>query len=330
MEQIVSLLFSNESCDTIIKMLEEKKTRITNARNINMMRCIIGLTICSIVIVLTLVSLTLNIIDFYNETTPEAGLGTLRMYTSLSNILATLAAAICIPFQIDGLRRNKYKLPSWVVYLMFVGSVGTMVTMTIALVLIGPTQGYQYAMFGNSNLFMHTLNPLFIFMLFAIAISDVRIKFNFSFITIIPTFLYSVLYFIMAFVVKAWRDHYHLADYMPWPVAFILIVIVAFVLSLFLRFVHNFTNLHVTKGIEKYYKESDDYKFDKIGEAIAHLAEVESSFYHQGDDVYIPVDIIKLLSDRYEASKLPLDVQYDIYLENYLKRIKKDPQNNSK
>ena len=46
--------------------------------------------------------------------------------------------------------------------------------------------------------------------------------------------------------------------------------------------------------------------------------------------MYIPVDIIKLLSDRYEASKLPIDVQYDIYLENYLKHIKKEESNNTK
>ena len=311
-------------------MLKGKKSKVTNARSINKMRCIVGLTICSIVVAITLVSLTLNIIDFYNETTPEAGLGTLRMYTSLSNILATLAATICIPFQIDGLRRDRYKLPNWVVELLYVGSVGTMVTLTIALALIGPTQGYRYAMFGNSNLFMHTLNPLFIFMLFTIAIPDARIKFSFSFFTLIPTFIYAVLYFILAFVTKVWRDHYHLAEYMPWPIAFILIILVAFILSLLLRFIHNLTNSHVTKGIEKYYKESDDYKFEKIGDAIAHLAEVESSFYHKGDDMYIPVDIIKLLSDRYEASKLPIDVQYDIYLENYLKHIKKEESNNTK
>ncbi len=79
----------------------------------------------------------------------------------------------------------------------------------------------------------------------------------------------------------------------------------------------------MTRGIEKYYKESDDYKFDRIGDAIAHLAEVESKFYHEGDDIYVPVDIVKLLSERYRAEELALDIQYDIYLESYLKNIHK-------
>ena len=43
--------------------------------------------------------------------------------------------------------------------------------------------------------------------------------------------------------------------------------------------------------------------------------------YKEGDDIYIPVDIIQLLSERYNTSTLPLDIQYDIYLENYLATI---------
>ena len=304
-------------------MKEHRKVAITNARTINKMRCIVGLIICSIVVMLTIIALVLNIINFFNESTPEAGLGTLRMFTTISNIIAALAAAICIPFQIDGLRKNKYKLPKWIVEVMYIGSVGSLLTMTIALALIGPTTGFAYAMFGNSNVFMHTLNPIFVFMLFTIAVSDGRIRFSHSFIAIIPTFIYSLMYFILAFVTHIWRDHYHLAEYMPWPVAFISIMAAAYLLSLLLRLLHNLTNKHVTRGIEKYYKESDDYKFDRIGDAIAHLAEVESKFYHEGDDIYVPVDIVKLLSERYHAEELALDIQYDIYLESYLKNIHK-------
>ncbi len=304
-------------------MQKEGKIVITNARRINMMRCIIGLIICAIVISLTVVALVLNIINFFNEDSPEAGLGTLRMYTTFSNIIAALAAAICIPFQIDGLRKNKYRLPRWIVEVMYVGSTSVMVTFAVALGVIGPGSSFSYAMLGHSNLFLHTLNPIFVFMLFTIAISDSHIKFSHSFFALIPTFIYSLLYFILAFVAGVWRDHYHLSDFMPWPVAFIAIISAAYVLALLLMFLHNLTNKHVTNGIERYYKESDDYKFDKVGQAIAHLAEVEAKFYSEGDDIYIPVDTIKLLAERYKAEKLPLDIQYDIYLEHYLKSIKK-------
>ena len=48
------------------------------------------------------------------------------------------------------------------------------------------------------------------------------------------------------------------------------------------------------------------------------LAKIESKFYYKGDDIYIPVDIIKMLSDRYGTESVPTDILYDIYLENYL------------
>ena len=320
---IISLL--SISCDIISTMKRDGK--ITNARSINKMRCIFGLVICFIVIALTIVSFTLNITNYYGDTSPESGLGTLRMYTTLSNILAALGASICIPFQIDGLRRDRFKLPKWVVEVLYGGAVGVFLTFTIAISLISATAGFTYAMFTRSNLFMHTLNPIFIVILFTVAISDGHIKFSHSFWTIIPTILYALLYFILAYVANVWRDHYHLQEYMHWSVAFLLIVAVAFGLSQLLRFLHNMTNKYVNNHIETYYKESPDYEFEKVTFAIAKLAKEESKYYYDGDDIYIPVDIIKMLSERYKASALPLDIQYDIYLENFLNSIKEKASN---
>ena len=302
-------------------MAKEKKAVITNARTINKMRSIVGLAIASVVIALTLVALTLNIIDFYQESSPEAGLGTLRMYTTLSNILATLAASICVPFQIDGLRKNKFKIPNWVVEVMYVGATGVFVTFTIAISLITATSGFSYAMFGHSNLFMHTLNPIFITLLFLVAIPDTRLKFKTSFFAIIPTFAYALLYFIMVFATGIWRDHYGLQGFLPWPVTFILLMLVAFGIAQLLRVLHNLNNRRVMRNIEKYFKESPDFEFEKVTQAIAKLAEEDSKFYKEGDEISIPADIIKLLAERYKATSLPLDIQYDIYLENYLINI---------
>ena len=264
-----------------------------------------------------------NITDFYNESTPEAGIGTLRMYTTLSNILAAVAASLCIPFQIDGLRRNKYKLPFWIVTIMYVGVTGLFVTFLTAVTLISINTGFVYTMFMKSNIFMHTINPIIITVLFTLTISDHRVKFHESFYTMIPLIIYAIIYVVMVFITKTWRDHYNSNTYMPWPLSILLLLLLAYGLTMLLRFLHNLTNKHVTKMIEKYYKESSDYDFPKIGDAIAHLAEVESKFYHEGDDIYFPVEAIQLLSDRYNADKLPLDVQYDIYLESYLKSMKK-------
>lgn len=302
-------------------MGKNQEKKIVNARSINKMRCIVGLIMCSIVIVLTVVSLTLNIINYYDEVTPESGIGTLRMYTTLSNIIATLAASICIPFQIEGLLKNKYRLPEWIVKVMYVGATAIFFTFVVALSLVSMQLGFVSAMFANSNLFMHTLTPIFTLLLFTVAISDTRIKFSYSLIAIIPTLIYAILYAVFAFATHIWRDHYHLQDIMPWPVAFLLFIVVSFALSQILRVLHNLNNKLVTKNLERYYLESPDYEFPNITGAIAKLAEEEAKFYKNGDDIYFPVDIIQLLSKRYSASVLPIDIQYDIYLESFLKTI---------
>ena len=295
-----------------------KDKPIVNARKINKTRCISGIVICSLVIVLTFVAISLSLLDFFNSESSEAGIGTFKMFTTISNIIAAFSAAMCLPFQLDGLRRDRYKLPSWIVIVMYVGAVGVFLTFFVAITIISAYQGFAKAMFTNAKLFMHTINPILITLLFVLVISDTRIKFSFSFISLIPVVVYMITYLVMVIILKEWKDHYYTDKYIPWPVSLILIIGVSFGICQLLRLLHNLTNKHVNKSIEKYYKESPDFDFPKIKDAIALLAKIESKFYYKCDDIYIPVDIIKMLSDRYGTESIPLDILYDIYLENYL------------
>ena len=298
-----------------------KDKPVVNARKFNKMRFISGIVISSLVIVMTLVALSLSLSDYFDSGSSEAGVGTFKMFTTISNIIAAFSAAMCLPFQIDGLRRDRYKLPSWIVIVMYVGAVGVFLTFLVAITLISAYQGFVNAMLTNSKLFMHTINPLLITLLFVLVVPDTRIKFSFSFISIIPVTIYMVIYLIMVIILKVWNDHYYADKYVPWPVSFLLIIAISFGICQLLRFLHNLTNKRVNKVIENYYKESPDFEFPRVKDAIASLAKMESKFYYKGDDICIPVDIIKMLSDRYGAERVPLDILYDIYLENYLLNI---------
>ena len=300
------------------------KTKIIHrARKVNKIRFISGIAICSLVVLLTFVVLVLNLVDYYNYDSPESGINNLRMFTTLSNIIAAVAALMCLPFQIDGLRRDKYHLPYWIVILMYVGAVGVFLTFSIALTLISAFQGFTKTMFMKSNLFLHTINPILITLVFTLVISDSRIKFAHSFLALMPLSIYMIIYFIMVFVAKVWNDHYKTNAFFPWPISLLMMVTVTFGISQLIRILHNLTNKFVTRNIERYYKESPDFEFPLVSNAIAHLAKLESKFYYEGDDLYMPVDIIQLLSDRYSASKVPVDILYDIYLESYLISIGK-------
>ena len=287
------------------------------------MRWIAGLAMSVFVIAFTAVTLILNITNFYQDLPEGRGIDTLRMFTTISNIIAAVAAFMCLPFQIDGLKRDRYKLPPWIVILLYVGAVGTFLTFFIAITLLSIVNGFVLMMLSKSNLFMHTLNPIFITLLFVLIISDVHIKFRTSFIALIPVLLYCMLYFVMVFVTGLWDDHYQANVFIPWRVTFVIVVAIAFGISQLLRVLHNLTNKYVTSSIERYYLESEDYACPRVSDAVAKLAKANSVFYQAGDAIDIPTDIIALLSKRYEASIVPLDVLYDIYLENYLQSINK-------
>ena len=300
-----------------------KNKKIVNARRINKMRYISGIVICSLVIIYTLLAFMLNLINYYEHKDPEAGAGTLRMFTTISNLIAAFAAAMCLPFQIDGLRRDRYKLPSWIVVVMYIGTVGVSLTFSMAVSVISIYQGFYKTMFNDSNLYLHTICPILIILLFLLVISDVKIKFIHTIIAMVPVLMYMLLYYIMVFVTKQWRDHYYTDAFIPWPVSLVLLLGVAFGICQLVRLVHNLNNKHVTNSIERYYKESPDFEFENVRGAIAYLAKIDSKFYHEGDDISIPYDTIAILSNRYGADSVPVDILYDIYLENYLMSIGK-------
>ena len=154
-----------------------KEKPIVNARRINKMRYISGIIICSLVIILTFVAVALSLSDYFDSGSSEAGIGTLKMFTTLSNIVAAFAAAMCLPFQIDGLRRDRYKLPSWIVIIMYVGAVSVFVTFFSAITIISIYQGFVKTMFTKSSLFLHTINPILITLL-----SHDQSYFDYSFI----------------------------------------------------------------------------------------------------------------------------------------------------
>ena len=300
-----------------------KEKEVVNARRINKMRFIVGIVICSLVIAITFTGVALNLVDYFNYGTPESGIHNLRMFTTISNIIAAIAAFLCLPFQIDGLRRDRYNLPSWIAILMYVGAAGAFLTFICALTLISAVNGFVQTMFMNSNIFFHTLNPLLITVAFTLIISDTHIKFSRSFIPLVPIVIYMFIYFLMVFVFKQWRDHYQTDKFIPWPVSLILILGVSFGICQLLRFLHNLSNKYINQKIVDYYMKSSDFDFPKVSNAISHLASLESKFFHEGDDIYIPTDIIKILSDRFGADIVPLDILYDIYLEQYLISIGK-------
>lgn len=305
-----------------IKKRCDSMKKIYSVNKINKMRSIAGLVTCSIIFILNLTALLLNVANVYDTHNPESGLGTLRMFTTLSCLFVSTTAILCIPFQIQGIRYNNYHLPNWIVDLMYVGVSIIALTFMMAISAISIINGPYEALVARSNIFMHTLIPIFSILLFTLINSDHHIKAFKTIYAMIPIFIYSIVYFIMAIAIGedngGWRDVYGFNRFLPWPVSLIIVMTVAILSTTLLRILHNKNHQRRKKAIYNYYALSDDFKFDSINEAIKKLA-MDNKKYYFGGYIEIPTKSIKALKDRYNSS-LNDDELYVIYLKEFMNK----------
>ena len=159
----------------------EKQKKIVDFVKINQMKCVAGIIMGSVMVILAFIALILNISNYFKIPDPEAGMGTFRMFTTLSNILVGGATLLSIPFQIDGLRKKNYYLPKWIVVIQYIGTAGVTLTFFIAITVISFAKGFTDTMFNRSNIFLHTINPICAMILFTFINCDHKIKFKESF-----------------------------------------------------------------------------------------------------------------------------------------------------
>ena len=293
--------------------------KIYNAKKINQMRCISGIIMGTVMSILALIALILNVANYYNDDVPEAGMGTLRMFTTLSNLLVGAGAFLTIPFQIEGLRKKNYHLPRWIVDVMYFGTLGVALTFVVAITAISMAQGFGVAMFSKSNIFLHTINPIIAIILFTFINCDHNIKFHKSFLSLIPIFIYSIVYLLLAIIIGedggGWRDVYGFNAFVPWPITYFIILGITFGLSNLLRFLHNKKHTHTKKMINAYYMKSPDYDNDDINSAIIKLA--DDANYKDGN-IEVPLIFIKIFKERFNSDK-SLEELSTIYINNIVK-----------
>ena len=232
-------------------------------------------------------------------------MGTFRMFTTLSNILVGIAALLCIPFQIEGLRKKHYHLPKWIVILLYIGTVGVALTFFISITTISIAKGFVDTMFYRSNIFLHTINPIFAIVLFTFINCDHKIEFKKSYLTFIPVLIYALLYTIMVFFIGedngGWRDVYKLNAYSPWPITFAIMFLIVLGIANLLRFLHNKKYIHTENCIIKYYQLSPDFDKKSIEDAISVLAQKQT--IKSKDTIQIPVKIFEILKQRYKSNQ---------------------------
>ena len=302
--------------------MEQKK--LPDALRINRNRCILAIVVCSILCFLVFLAVTDQLLRDPDVLIKAVGWKAYHMFTVLSNILMAVAAAMCIPFAVDGMRYRNYHLPRWYVNLMYMGTTGVAITFLIALTVLAPAAGFYRVMLFSNNILFHLTCPILSILLFFFINSDHRIKWQSTFIAIIPVVLYALTYVLMVFVIGeeagGWRDHYQIyriAEYLPLPVILLILCLISFGIATVLRLVHNAIHKKRKADMERYYQQAEAFSYPDLETAIGALADLDRP-YDMGGELTVPRRIMNIMERKYQSG-LSTKEMCIRYIEDYFK-----------
>ena len=294
---------------------------IRNAERRHVLKSWLSITFSACIFAGVSVAVVNNLLSEPNALIQEVGIKTFRMFTVLSNILMALAAALSIPFAVDGIRNRNFHLSRWIVNLSFVSVTGVSLTFLLSLCLLAPQMGFVRIMVAEGNLFLHTLVPILSILSF-IFINDYHtVRIRTSLVAIIPVSIYAVIYLIFVIFIGeengGWRDHYHLEDLMPWPLVAILVFGITFGIANLLRWGHNSMHRWEIRSTRKFYQRSPEYDLPGIEAAVIRLAQEYKKYYRSGD-IVLPKRIINIFEQKYESDRSTEEL-CKLYIDEFLK-----------
>lgn len=125
----------------------------------------------------------------------EKNFKSFRYFTIQSNLLAALVALVYIIFKCSPAGKSCEKLPVWLYLIKIAAADAVAFTMFITVFYLAPTSSRGYfALFMNSNLFMHLLTPLLCIISFIFFEPVEKTSFKMNFAGIIPMALYAAFY----------------------------------------------------------------------------------------------------------------------------------------
>ena len=135
-------------------------------------------------------------VQFMDNTTWEfsaSNLAAFRYFTVDSNILAGIVALV---YLIYTARKKRNIMPRWLSFLKLAATTGVTLTMMVTVCFLAPVsdRGF-FALFKNSNLFLHFVIPVLCIMSFIFFEPvEKQLRFSHTLIGIIPMFIYSIYY----------------------------------------------------------------------------------------------------------------------------------------
>lgn len=284
---------------------------------VNRARCMIAFIISVSIVLASFLGVLITLVLPATESSNITGAHNFRYFTVLANSFMNVCAVLCIPFEIEGLRKHNYHLPRWIVDCLYFGVVNMAITFFGCLLVIAPINGYVETFFINGLVYSHLICPILSLLLFLFINIDHKIKPNRIIIAILPITIYAIVYCVNVFVIGekngGWSDHYYIKDNYPIWEVIIITMIIGVITASVLMLIHNWHHFGVKKIKQIYIRKKDDLD---IVEEIKKLANSEKNKHTEGD-IVIPVHIIDIMQKECN-SKYTSEELYGIYLDHFL------------
>lgn len=289
----------------------DRATRVTRRH------CLFTMFSALVVVVCVCIGITINLTTVYDENFDHMGLRTFAMFTVNSNILCGATMMLALPYAIDALRTHVFRLPLWVVIMVYTGVTAVALTFLVSLCILAPVKGFDL-IFSGSRFFLHGVCPVLAIIAFCFFISERRIGFWETFIPLIPVFLYASLYFVMVVVIGeengGWNDFYGFATRVPLWIPAVGIMPATFLIATVIRLLHNRT-------VDQRNKEEADFLRETFKDADIRAIVGAMARMHRGNatgkNIVIPGRVIGLMVDNNEGD-CTWEECCGIYLKEYL------------
>ncbi|MBE5763197.1 MAG: hypothetical protein E7338_03120 [Clostridiales bacterium] len=136
-----------------------------------------------------------------------------RFFTIDSNVLAAIASAIYIYFNIVRLTGKNIETPLWLKVFKYVATNTVAVTFFVVLLILVPmgyiTYGYSMGYFYEYNCsVLHAITPILAMLTLAMFESEDRFDKKYTYFQFLPVAVYGIIYLICVVIVGVWPDFY--------------------------------------------------------------------------------------------------------------------------
>mgnify|MGYP006916079132 CR=1 FL=1 len=281
---------------------------------INRRKCVLTLLFSAAVVVCVCVGVVMNLTTLHDENFDHMGIETFCMFTVNSNIFMGVAMFLTLPYTVDGLRNGYFRLPDWLVRLLFVAATALSLTFLVSLFVLAPFKGFVL-IFTGSRFFLHGLCPILAIVVFCVVLKDLRLSFASTFLSLIPVFIYACIYYMLVAVMGRWEDFYGFLTRIPSWVSMSAFLPLTFGIATGLRILHN-------RSVERYRKAArrlylDAYGAGNMHDVILHIAAIRSKQDTTGN-IVIPYHLLRTLLNSGED-----EAKFEEYCVLYMKECLK-------